>query len=89
MVGVASTCTEARGRDCCFLLVSSVALFLPRAQELLTLVFLCLLPGEPENPLLKKKNHNPFLSSESQQARIYNHRVDDKWASVCSSVTQV
>lgn len=40
-------------------------------------------------PTIKKKNHNPFLSSESQQARIYNHRVDDKWASVCSSVTQV
>lgn len=56
MVGVASTCAEVRGRDCCFLLVSSVALFLPRALELLTLVFLCLLPGEPENPLLKKKS---------------------------------
>lgn len=55
MVGVASTCAEARGRDCCFLLVSSVALFLPRAQELLTLVFLCLSPGGAGKPTIKKK----------------------------------
>lgn len=55
VVGVASTCVEARGRVCCFLLVSSVALFLPRAQELLTLVFLCLSPGGAKKPTIKKK----------------------------------